>query len=142
MDQRVSLITLGVENLERAKNFYEDVLGWTAADSPPEIVFFDLNGVVLSLFEHGNLAKDMGAARGMSAYRGFALAYNAKSKEDVDAIFAHLKQHGVMIEKEPEEVFWGGYSGYFSDPDGHKWEIAYNPFWTILEDGRISMTKE
>jgi len=102
--------------------------------------------VVFSLFEHGNLAKDMakdmGSAPEMAAYRGVALAYNAKSKEDVDAIFAHLKQHSVTIVKEPEEVFWGGYSGYFSDPDGHKWEIAYNPFWTILEDGRVSMTKE
>ena len=142
MDQRVSLITLGVENLERAKQFYENVLGWTAAESPPEVVFFDLNGVVLSLFEHGNLAKDMGVAPDMAAYRGFALAHNVKSKEDVDAIFAHLKRHGVTIEKEPQKAFWGGYSGYFSDPDGHKWEIAYNPFWAILEDGRISMTKE
>lgn len=141
MEQRLSLVTLGVTDLARARAFYENVLGWQAAESPPEIVFFDLGGIVVSLYEHGALAEDMGAAPEMLAYRGFALAYNARSKEEVDEIFANLKAQGVTIEKEPQEVFWGGYSGYFSDPDGHKWEVAYNPFWTILGDGRVSMSK-
>ncbi len=79
---------------------------------------------------------------GHFAYQGFALAHNARSKEEVDLIFSRLKDKGATIVKEPEEVFWGGYSGYFSDPDGHSWEVAYNPHWTIQKDGRVSMTKD
>jgi len=143
MEQRLSLITLGVADLSRAVAFYERVVGWKAAPSPPGVAFFDLNGVVFSLFPHDDLAKDMNAAaNGVRAYEGFALAHNARSKEEVDSIFSRLKKNGATIVKEPEKAFWGGYSGYFSDPDGHKWEVAYNPHWTILKDGRVSMTKE
>ncbi len=145
MEQRLSMITLGVADLGRAKTFYEDVVGWKAAPGPPEIVFFDLGGLVFSLYPHADLAKDRNAALDDSAgtaYEGFALAHNARSKEEVDAIFAGLKDRGATILKEPEEVFWGGYSGYFSDPDGHAWEVAYNPYWTIREDGRVSMTED
>ncbi len=144
MEQRLSMITLGVADLKRAVAFYEQVIGWNAAPSPSEIAFFDLGGVVFSLYPHDDLAKDRNAAAdeiGGSAYRGFALAHNARSKEEVDLIFSRLKDNGAMIVKEPVEVFWGGYSGYFSDPDGHSWEVAYNPHWTIQEDGRVSMTK-
>ena len=145
MEQRVSMITLGVADLGRAKAFYEDVVGWKAAPGPPEIAFFDLGGLVFSLYPHADLAKDRNAAfdgSGGAGYEGFALAHNARSKEDVDSIFAELKDKGATIVKEPEEVFWGGYSGYFSDLDGHCWEVAYNPYWTIGEDGRVSMTKD
>jgi catechol 2,3-dioxygenase-like lactoylglutathione lyase family enzyme len=141
MEQRLSLITLGVADLARAVSFYERVVGWKASPSPPEIAFFDLNGVVFSLFPNEELAKDMGRAAAAHGYSGFALAYNARSKEEVDSIFARLKERGADIVKAPENVFWGGYSGYFADPDGHKWEVAYNPYWAILPDGRVSMTK-
>ncbi len=145
MEQRLSMITLGVANLERAVAFYENVVGWKAAPSPSEIAFFDLGGLVFSLYPHDYMAKDMNAAlddSGDFAYRGFALAHNARSKEEVDSIFSRLKDNGATIVKEPEDVFWGGYSGYFSDPDGHSWEVAYNPHWVIQKDGRVSMTKD
>jgi catechol 2,3-dioxygenase-like lactoylglutathione lyase family enzyme len=142
MEQRLSLITLGVADLKRAKAFYEDVVGWKAAPGPPEIAFFDLGGLVFALYPLAELAKDRNETLDESggAYQGFALAHNARSKEEVDAIFSRLKDRGAKIVKEPEQVFWGGYSGYFSDPDGHAWEVAYNPYWTIGEDGRVSMT--
>lgn len=145
MEQRLSMVTLGVADLKRAVAFYEDVVGWKAAPGPPEIAFFDLGGLVFSLYPHADMAKDRNAAPGGSGgtgYQGFALAHNARSKEEVDSIFARLKERGATILKEPEEVFWGGYSGYFSDPDGHAWEVAYNPHWTIGADGRVSMTKD
>jgi len=148
MEQRVSLITLGVADLKRATRFYEDVVGWKAAPGPPEIAFFDLGGVVFSLYPHADMARDMNIAPddagdiGARAYHGFGLSHNARSKEDVDQIFARLRDKGATIVKEPEETFWGGYSGNFRDPDGHNWEVAYNPFWEIKEDGRISMTRD
>jgi catechol 2,3-dioxygenase-like lactoylglutathione lyase family enzyme len=142
MEQRLSLVTLGVSDLARAREFYERVVGWKAAPGPPGVVFFDLSGLVFSLFPHAELEKDMNTAAGSGRVSGgFALAYNARSREEVDAIFARLKERGAPIVKAPEDVFWGGYSGYFSDPDGHKWEVAFNPYWTILPDGRVSMTK-
>lgn len=142
LEQRLSLITLGVADLARARTFYENVVGWKAAAGPADIAFFDLGGIVFSLFPNGELAKDRNATAGEipdSGFRPFALAYNARSKEDVDLVFSRLKAGGATIIKEPEEVFWGGYSGYFADPDGHAWEVAFNPFWTIGDDGRVSM---
>ena len=145
MEQRLSMITLGVADLKTAVAFYEGVVGWKASPGPSEIAFFDLGGIVFSLYPHADLAKDRNATlddSGGTGYQGFALAYNARSKEEVDSIFAQLRDHGATIVKKPEEVFWGGYSGYFSDPDGHAWEVAYNPHWTIGKDGRVSMTKD
>ena len=143
MEQRISLITLGVADLQRAVTFYENVIGWKAAASPPGVVFFDLNGVVFALWPHAELAKDLGlTATSVPAYRGYALAHNVRSEAEVDAIFARLKSSSATIVKEPQKTFWGGYSGYFSDPDGHTWEIAHNPFWTIEKDGRVSMKVE
>ena len=139
MEQRLSLITLGVADLARAKSFYENVVGWQPAPSPPEIAFFDLGGVIFSLFPDGELAKDYGGEANRTTYQGFALAHNVRSADEVEALFARLRAKGADIVKEPQKAFWGGYSGYFADPDGHKWEIAFNPYWTILEDGRISL---
>ena len=142
MEQRLSMITLGVSDLPRSKAFYEQVVGWKSAPGPEGIVFFDLGGIVFSLYLHGDLLNDMNAAQVSSSeitYHGFALAHNCRSKEEVNNIFSQLKADGATIIKEPEEVFWGGYSGYFADPDGHSWEVAYNPYWSIMEDGRISM---
>ncbi len=149
MEQRLSMVTLGVADLARAVAFYERVVGWQAAPGPSEIAFFDLGGIVFSLYPHGDLAKDMKAVAGEgdsdgdgAVYQGFALAHNVRSEAEVDSIFSRLKDKGATIIKEPEHVFWGGYSGYFSDPDGHSWEIAYNPHWAIRKDGRVSMTKD
>ncbi|MDP6388739.1 MAG: VOC family protein [Alphaproteobacteria bacterium] len=145
MEQRVSLITLGVTDLERARAFYEGVIGWTAAPGPPGIAFFDLGGIVFSLYPHDDLARDTKAEAGNSGhgdYKGFALAHNVRTEDQVDAIFSRLRDAKATIIKPPERAFWGGYSGYFSDPDGHIWEIAHNPHWTIEGDGRISMTTE
>ena len=145
MEQRLTMVTLGVEDLERATAFYEDVVGWKSTPSPDGISFFDLGGVVFSLYPHRDLVKEMnGVDDGThnTHYQGFALAHNARSKEEVDSIFSRLRARGAAIIKEAEEAFWGGYSGYFSDPDGHLWEVAYNPYWVIGEDGRVSMGTE
>lgn len=143
MEQRISLITLGVADLQRAVDFYERIVGWKAEASPPGVIFFDLNGVVFALWPHDELAKDMGmTADRVPVYRGYSLAHNVRSEVEVDEIFARLKSHGATILKEPHKTFWGGYSGYFSDSDGHTWEIAHNPFWTIKMDGRVSMKKD
>ena len=143
MEQRVSMITLGVADLARATAFYEGVIGWTVAPGPPGIAFFDLGGIVFSLYPHDDLARDIKAEAGTSGeYSGFALAHNVRTEADVDAIFSRLGDAKATIVKPPERAFWGGYSGYFADPDGHVWEIAHNPHWTIEGDGRISMTKE
>lgn len=140
MERRLSLVTLGVSDLARAVDFYENVIGWKKADSPDGVAFFDLNGMLFSLFPHSELAKDMRmSAQPLSNYRGLTLAHNLRSKDEVDRLFAELRAKGVTIIKQPEQVFWGGYSGYFADPDGHLWEAAFNPFWTISADGRISM---
>ena len=140
MEQRMSLITLGVADLSRAVAFYEQVIGWKPEPSPPGVVFFDLNGVVFALWPHDDLAKDMGVAAGsVPPYRGYALAHNVRSESEVDSIFTRLKEKGATILKQPQKTFWGGYSGYFSDPDGHTWEIAHNPFWTMGTDGRVSI---
>ena len=141
MEQRLSMIALGVADLPRAIDFYENVIGWTATPGPEGIAFFDLGGIVFSLYPHEEMAKDMKADdTGNFVSQGFALAHNVRSKVEVDSIFARLMQHYATIIKEPEDVFWGGYSGYFSDPDGHRWEVAFNPYWTIHQDGRVSMT--
>lgn len=141
MEPRVSLITLGVADLARAVDFYQQVLGWRVAQHPPGIAFFDLGGLVLALFPHTDLAHDMqhGEPGPTGGYEGFALAHNLRSEQEVDALFAHLQRHGATIVKPPQRTEWGGYSGYFADPDGHKWEAAYNPYWTIGADGRISL---
>ncbi len=140
MEQRISLVTLGVADLPRAVGFYEKALGWKAEASPPGVVFFDLSGFVLALWPHADMANDLGITAGdLPAYRGSALAHNARSEAEVDAVFDRLKTHGANILKPPHKTFWGGYSGYFCDPDGHVWEIAHNPFWTVGADGRIAL---
>lgn len=141
LERRVSLVTLGVEDLPRAVAFYEKTLGWTKTGDQEGVAFFDLNGFVLSLFPHAELAKDAGVPRApATGFRGFSLAYNARSKKEVDAIFARLILAGAVIVKNPQTAFWGGYSGYFSDPDGNLWEVAHNPFWTVKADGRVALT--
>ena len=141
MEKRLTLITLGVSDLARATRFYEEVVGWRKAEGPEGVSFFDLDGLIVALWPHGELAKDITIAEeALPRYRGFSLAYNARSREEVDRIFADLKLKGATIVKPPQQVFWGGYAGYFADIDGHHWEVAFNPLWTVRADGRLSMT--
>ncbi len=144
MDQRVSFITLGVADLGRARAFYER-LGWVASPaSRDSIVFFDLNGIVLGLFGRADLAADAnvaaGPADGTAGFSGITLACNQRSEEAVDEVMAEAAAAGAAILTPAEKVFWGGYRGYFSDPDGHIWEVAYNPFAPIDSEGRVKST--
>ena len=138
MEQRLTIITLGVENLKNSTEFYESNFGWKkSASSNENITFFLLNGIYLSLYEKEKLAEDAETDALGEGFKGFTLAYNARSKEEVDQIFADFKSKGVKIIKFPQEVFWGGYSGYVADLDGNLWEIAFNPYLKIDENGNI-----
>ena len=138
MEQRLSLITLGVEDLDRSHRFYEAAFGWRAHPGPEGVVFFQMNGMVLGLFPRVELAKDAGVSL-PPAPGPFSLAWNGRSEAEVDAAFEAALAAGAAPVKRPEKAFWGGYSGYVADPDGHLIELAYNPFWTIAEDGSISL---
>ena len=134
MEQRLSLITLGVEDVARSRAFYE-ALGWEGRSPDDEVVFFQVGGTVLALWDRAKLAADSGVEdAGRSG--GFALAHNVRSPEEVDAVIEQARAAGARITREPAETFWGGYSAAFTDPDGHPWEIAHNPGWTITDDGR------
>lgn len=140
MKPRINLVTLGVSDLARARAFYER-LGLTAsAAGNDDVAFFNANGIVLGLFGHASLADDAGLpASPAPAFRGVSLAWNAASEAEVDAIFVHAEKAGATIVKPPHKVFWGGYSGYFADPDGHLWEVAHNPFFPINAAGQIEL---
>jgi len=145
MEQRFSMITLGVADLERSVAFYEKVIGWKALPSPRTIVFFNLSGFVLGLCPHADLAEDLNAVAddsGDFAYRGFTLSYFVRSKAEVDDIFSRLKDNGAAIIKKPEQLVWGGYHFYFSDLDSHCWRVLYTPNFTIEEDGRVWVKKK
>ncbi|TPE45927.1 VOC family protein [Pontibacter mangrovi] len=129
MEQRLTIITLGVRNLQRAKDFYQTVFGWQPTEDDSEsIVFFQLNGMQLALFPQESLADDAGVPSEGSGFKKFSLAYNVRSEQEVDELVAELEEKGATVVKRPEKVFWGGYSSYISDPDDNLWEIAYNPF--------------
>lgn len=138
MEQRVSMITLGVADLARARAFYE-ALGWEAADSPADdVVFFQAAGVVFGLWSREALAEDSGVTDG-GGWGGVTLAHNVRTPAEVDEVVERARGAGATVTREPAEAFWGGYSGAFTDPDGHPWEIAHNPFWTITDDGKTVM---
>ena len=136
--QRVSLITLGTTDLERSRAFYA-ALGWEPVPSPPEVIFYQLAGLVLGLFGLDPLAKDQGRPDAKLGTGAMTLAQNFADRASVDAAFTKAISAGATPLKHPEEVFWGGYSGYYTDPDGHVWEVAHNPFWEIDEVGRITI---
>jgi len=139
MEQRLSLVTLGVADLERARRFYEDGLGWKRANEDENVVFFQLPGAVFGLWSRASLAEDAGLADTGATFSGMTLAYNARSREEVDAVIVEAEAAGGRVLKPAAESFWGGYSGYFADPDGHPWEVAYNPFWSLDAEGRVSL---
>jgi uncharacterized glyoxalase superfamily protein PhnB len=137
--QRVSLITLGVSDLARSRKFYGD-LGWEPKDEVPgEVVFYQLNGAVLGLFGIEPLAKDQGREGTKLGIGAVTLCQNFNTEAEVDAAYAKALSVGATALKAPEKVFWGGYSGYFADPDGHPWEVAFNPFWELDGDGNLTL---
>lgn len=139
MEQRVSIVTLGVTDLARSREFYER-LGWRPSSaSSADIAFFQAGGMALALYPRAALAKDAGIALEGYAFPGFTVAYNARTREEVDAVLAEAQKSGATILKPAHEAFWGGYSGYFSDPDGFLWEVAWNPFFAIAENGALQL---
>lgn len=130
MKPHISMITLGVRDLAIAIKFYEQGLGFPKMESPPEVAFFTLNGSWLGLYGREALAEDATVSTQGSGFEGFALAHNVSSESDVDAVIQQAVAAGATLVKPAQKVFWGGYSGYFKDPDGHLWEVAHNPlFW-------------
>lgn len=138
MEQRLSVVTLGVADLQRALRFYE-ALGWKRGNTHAEVAFFQLNGMVLSLFSREHLAKDALVPAEGSGFSGIVLAYNARSRDDVESVLAEAALAGARILKPAQDVFWGGYSGYFADPDGHLWEVAWNPEWELTASGDVKL---
>lgn len=140
MEQRVSVITLGVSDLGRARAFYE-ALGWRTGAAPAEdVVFFQAGGLVLALWGREQLAEDS-AVSDTGGWGGVTLAHNVRSPAEVDAVIAAARAAGATIGRPGAETFWGGYSGIFIDPDGHPWEVAHNPGWVLHDDGSVSLTE-
>ena len=135
MKPRISMITLGVDDLQKSVEFYRDGLGFPQLESPPSVAFFTLNGTWLGLYPRDELAKDANVSGAGSGFNSFALAHNVHSDAEVDEVLGHAVKAGATLVKPGQKVFWGGYSGYFSDPDDHLWEVAHNPFaWVGPED--------
>ncbi len=137
MEQRVSLITLGVTDLARSRTFYES-LGWHPGDSPDDIVFFQVGGIVVALWPRVDLAADT-VVTDSGGWGGITLAHNVRSPAEVDAVLAEAEAAGAALLRPGAETSWGGYSGVFADPDGHPWEVAHNPFWTVTESGETRL---
>jgi uncharacterized protein len=139
MEQRISIVTLGVSDLQRSRDFYER-MGWKKSSASSEgIVFFQAGGMALALYPRSELAKDAQVSAEGHGFGGMTIAYNGRTRGEVDAVLAEAKAAGATIAKPAQEAFWGGYSGYFADPDGFLWEVAWNPFFTIKEDGAIQI---
>jgi uncharacterized glyoxalase superfamily protein PhnB len=136
--QRVTLITLGVDDLVRSRAFYE-ALGWRPHTAMEEVVFYQMHGAVLGLFGRAALAADQGRPGVKLETGAMTLAQNFATEDEVDAAYEAALVAGASAMKRPEKVFWGGYSGYFGDPNGHVWEVAMNPFWALAEDGSLTL---
>jgi uncharacterized protein len=138
MEQRVSLITLGVSDLERARKFYEE-LGWKTGAAPADdVVFFQAGGMIVALWGREQL-KDDSAVEDGGGWGGITLAHNVRSPDEADAVIEEARRAGARIAREPAETVWGGYSAVFVDPDGHPWEVAHNPHWTLAADGSVRL---
>lgn len=138
METRISLITLGVADLDRSRAFYEQLGFEDHAPPGADVVFLPAGGMVLGLWDRGSLASDS-VAEDAGGWGGMTLAHNVRSPEDVDAVLAEARAAGAEIRREGTPTEWGGYSGLFADPDGHPWEVAHNPFWEIAADGAIHL---
>ncbi|MEO6411223.1 MAG: VOC family protein [Pedococcus sp.] len=134
MEQRLSLVTLGVSDLGRAEEFYA-ALGWERGNDDDEVVFFQCGGIVVALWDRGSLAEDS-AVEDNGGWGGVTLALNVRSPDEVDKVLDQAVSAGAVIGRYGAATEWGGYSGIFIDPDGHPWEVAHNPFWTVTDDGR------
>ncbi|HYX88473.1 MAG TPA: VOC family protein [Gaiellaceae bacterium] len=138
MEQRISLVTLGVSDLKRARAFYE-ALGWrTNARPDDDVVFFQSGGMILALWGRDQLAADSGV-EDRGGFGGVTLAHNVRSPAAVDSVIDEARAAGATIARQADETFWGGYAGVFVDPDGHPWEVAYNPHWTLAPDGSVRL---
>jgi uncharacterized glyoxalase superfamily protein PhnB len=151
MEQRLSLVTLGVSDVNRAGAFYK-ALGWTTksgeasatteledmTEEEADVIFFQAGPMVVALWGRETLAEDS-AVEDSGGWGGITLAYNARSPEEVDSVIEEARAAGAKIGREPDKTFWGGYSGVFIDPDGHPWEVAHNPRWTVHDDGSTTL---
>jgi catechol 2,3-dioxygenase-like lactoylglutathione lyase family enzyme len=138
VDQRLSVITLGVRDLKNARAFYE-ALDWSTGAGPDDdVVFFQVGCLVVALWDRGLLAEDS-TVKDSGGWGGVTLAYNVRSPQEVDAVIEEARNAGATIGREPAETFWGGYSGVFVDPDGHPWEVAHNPHWEVRDDGSVAL---
>ena len=139
MEQRLSIVTLGVADLQRSREFYER-MGWRRSMAKAEgVVFFQAGGMALALYPRSDLAKDANVTAEGQGFNGVSLAYNARNRGEVDSVLAEAQAAGAKLAKPAMDALWGGYSGYFADPDGFLWEVAWNPFFPIAEDGSIQI---
>lgn len=138
MEQRVSIITLGVEDVSRSRRFYED-LGWSGAQEVEETVFFQAGGQAVVLWGRDKLAADAGLTDDGASFGGLVLAHNVRTREDVDQVVALAASAGAQVTRQPSDTFYGGYAGWFRDPDGHVWEIAWNPGLPLGDDGDLTV---
>jgi uncharacterized protein len=139
MDQRISLITLGYRDYRRARDFYE-AIGWSDPVAPDdEVVFFQAGGMVFAIWDRAKLAEDS-CMQDDGGWGGITVAYNVRSPEEVDAVLTEAKAAGATVAREGTKTPWGGYSGIFVDPEGHPWEVAHNPAWTVNDDGTVSLS--
>lgn len=138
MEQRLTMITLGVSDIKKSTDFYVLKFGWKKSKSSNEhISFFELNGIQLALYERNELANDATVNPNGNGFKGFSISYNVRSENEVNLLIEKLRTNGVEIIKEPQKVIWGGYSSYISDLDGNLWEIAFNPFLELDKNGNV-----
>jgi catechol 2,3-dioxygenase-like lactoylglutathione lyase family enzyme len=137
VEQRLSLVTLGVADLDASRRFYEG-LGWSRSGEGDAVVFFQAGCMVVGLWSREALAEDSGV-EDTGGWGGITLAHNVRSPAEVDAVVEEARAAGARVVREPEETFWGGYSAVFLDPDGHPWEVAHNPGWTLTDDGSVRL---
>jgi uncharacterized protein len=139
MEQRISVITLGVDDVARARSFYE-AMGWTVGAVPqPGIAFFQAGSLVFGVWGRHELAEDSEVHEDNGGWGGITLAHNVGSTDEVDAVLAQAAAAGGTVLRPGKRTFWGGYNGVFADPDGHRWEIAHNPYWPLAADGSVSL---